>query len=218
MAKRADWYALLNRLLILDQSLDQLARDRYAKDGDPEKPPVTPHHRLLTSRLFSLFRDFGCASWLAKLLRGDDFPASVLAEEEKAALHALIEWLKRFAGYPHYTRPKEKRQLEELRDRLERAVLDRLEQLESKRGRSDSKSIPTLEPPELQGTEARAYKVIENLAGKGISGKEVISVLKRDGVNITLSTFYRHIAPILKQHGVKNLKAIGGYYLDESTD
>jgi hypothetical protein len=68
---------------------------------------------------------------------------------------------------------------------------------------------------EIQGPAAAAFKIIKRLNGKGISGKELIKELKEKGVEIGLPTFQKHVVPILKQHGVRNSKALGGYFYDE---
>jgi len=67
---------------------------------------------------------------------------------------------------------------------------------------------------ELKGTAAAAFKIIKGLNGRGITGKELIKELKKVHIVITLPTLQKHIVPILKQHGVGNIKALGGYFID----
>lgn len=80
--------------------------------------------------------------------------------------------------------------------------------VENPNGNSGNKS-------KLEGVALAAFKIIKQLKGRGIGGKALIADLDKRGFDISLPTFQKHIVPLLKQHGVKNIKALGGYCLDE---
>jgi hypothetical protein len=71
-------------------------------------------------------------------------------------------------------------------------------------------------PAELKEPAAAALRIVKRLNGIGISGKELVAGLKQERIEIRLSTFQKHIVPVLKQHGVRNIKARGGYFLTNS--
>jgi hypothetical protein len=52
--------------------------------------------------------------------------------------------------------------------------------------------------------------------GKGISGKEIIRELQKEGIELLETTLRRHVIPGLKPHsGVVNIRARGGYLVEE---
>jgi len=66
------------------------------------------------------------------------------------------------------------------------------------------------------GTQMATLAIITRMAkGKGIRGKSIVAQLKKQSIEITDSTFRRNIVPWLKEHGVENERARGGYYLPE---
>jgi hypothetical protein len=61
-------------------------------------------------------------------------------------------------------------------------------------------------------TVKTALAIIRAKKGRGLLGKEVVGLLKKKGIKITVRTFHRHIAPKLKMLGISNQPARGGYY------
>jgi hypothetical protein len=61
-----------------------------------------------------------------------------------------------------------------------------------------------------------SIQILKAQRGEGILGKWIVTQLKKAGIKIETTTFYRHIAPKLKKYGVKNLPSRGGYYIQES--
>lgn len=129
-----DWFFVLHVLLIRDQDLDNLAKDRQAQDHDPQKAPIAflegHEHRTLRP-LLKLFRKYNCPGY-SQCLVGPvpPLPYDPGPEVETAALRAVIEWLAPALAFPRYTTPKEQQELVELRRRLARAAEDRLRELQ----------------------------------------------------------------------------------------
>jgi hypothetical protein len=75
------------------------------------------------------------------------------------------------------------------------------------------------DPPPLGKTGNAILSLLRKRLGRGMSGKEIISALKKKHISIELLSFQRHIVPKLKAHGVQNHRSRGGYYIDPpSTD
>lgn len=141
-----EWLSDLDALLVLDQKLDQLARDR-----DPEKTNApSMHHRVLVYGLSDQFAKYQCLgywAWLGR--RGASVlppgakrpPTNPAPEEEMAALHAVIAWLKPAPDYPPFTMHEEQQELFELRRRVTRAAEDRLAALSGAGGKPDAGTV-----------------------------------------------------------------------------
>lgn len=65
----------------------------------------------------------------------------------------------------------------------------------------------------LKGPALAAFKIIKARKGKGIAGKEIVRELEKQGIEVTVGAFRRHIVPQLKADGVLNEHSRGGYYL-----
>jgi hypothetical protein len=65
----------------------------------------------------------------------------------------------------------------------------------------------------LDGTALAVFGIIKAQRGKGKSGKELVKALAKQEITISELYFRRHIVSQLKDHGVLNHRARGGYYL-----
>jgi hypothetical protein len=73
-------------------------------------------------------------------------------------------------------------------------------------GQHGKKAAPT------HPTAKVALQIVQAKKGNGLSGKELVAELKKKAYKVEESTLRRSIVPILKDHGVKNSRARGGYY------
>jgi hypothetical protein len=68
--------------------------------------------------------------------------------------------------------------------------------------------------PPLTGAALEAFKFIKRQPkGKGVQAKDIIAALRKKGIVLKRSTFYKHIAPQLRERGVRNSPAAGGYLI-----
>jgi hypothetical protein len=81
-------------------------------------------------------------------------------------------------------------------------------------GQGEGAGAETAKPPKLTNTAKAVLAIIKaRPKGKGISGKEIIKELQKQGIELEESTLRRSIIPELKLHGVENHRARGGYLL-----
>jgi hypothetical protein len=66
--------------------------------------------------------------------------------------------------------------------------------------------------PPLGPTARAVLAAIRAGKGKGLSGKEIVKKLAREGLHVRESTLRRHVLPKLTAHGIRNERARGGYY------
>jgi hypothetical protein len=78
--------------------------------------------------------------------------------------------------------------------------------------RAQIKTIAPAGPP-LTDTEQRVLDLIQAVSqGKGITGRQIIAKLDKEGFLLDQGTLTRHVIPILKKsHGVKNRPGVGYY-------
>jgi hypothetical protein len=141
---------LLQRYWALEQLAEARDPERtYRRLGPDLYGPVNSLNRL--------FARYNCLSYEGKgylvaverdtpeefTVSAPDLPP----ETEKAALNAILYWLKPAPYYPPFTTPRERQELQELRRRLARAAQDRLKALDG--------SEPAV-PPEWEGPDWNA--------------------------------------------------------------
>src|SRR5262249_42138152 len=116
----------------------------------PNDIPTGPreHHYWLVRKLVGLLGSAGCHRYAAWLVPGGDVygmdleykgacpPTNPTREEEMAALHVAIEWLKPVPDYPRFATAKQREELLELRRRVVRTATNRLRQLEGETARA----------------------------------------------------------------------------------
>ncbi len=135
-----EWFERLDAYLAFDRDLDAKEQTRYAEDKDPEKGgqrgPIE-RHATRVLKLCRLFRQYECGEYQHPLM-GQPILEDLSEGKEKAAFHAITEWLKAAPAVPRYVTPVEKRKLLQLRRRLDRAVADGLQALsgDTSQGRS----------------------------------------------------------------------------------
>jgi hypothetical protein len=159
-ASGPQWVSALDDLLKRCWALERLAPGR-----DPEKTRTLPNPRLygLVGSLDRQFMKYSCWSHQGDGYRvdppGGDTPEefvivapAVPPETEKAALNAVLDWLKPAPYYPPFTNPQEQQELKALRRRLARAAQDRLDALEDRQPPAGGPVVP----PEWEGDDWEA--------------------------------------------------------------
>jgi hypothetical protein len=128
-----NWFFILDVLLVRDQELDRLVPERQAHDRDPEAGPIAVadrHEHRLFGKLIKLFGKYQCEAYSRLLYHELSLPFDPAPEVETAGVRAVIEWLLPAPAFPPYSTPEEQQQLRELRRCLNRALTERLRQLE----------------------------------------------------------------------------------------
>lgn len=124
-----EWGNALIAYLVRDRDIDRKAPERYEKDPNPEKAPITLHHGALSGRLFSILRRRQCWNLVNCLGRGDLYNPT--PEDELGAARAVNDWLAETPTYPPYASCEEIEELRALRQALVIALHRRLPGLES---------------------------------------------------------------------------------------
>jgi hypothetical protein len=63
-------------------------------------------------------------------------------------------------------------------------------------------------------TAAAILDILRERPGEGMPGKEIVAALKKMHIEITEVYFRRHVVPVLREHGVRNHRSRGGYYIE----
>jgi len=96
---------------------------------------------------------------------------------------------------------------------LERLVTD----TEAARQHAAGNALGAAAPP-LTDTERKVLDIIRaQPPGAGVTGKEILAALARQGIDLEQSTLTRHVIPNLKRwHGVRNAGGGRGYFIPPS--
>lgn len=106
--------------------------------------------------------------------------------------------------------------LRELQSESRKRVKKKKTTRESAKTPADSHSQKRLVSGMMPASEVikELLLILKNRKGKGLVAKKLLSEIAKKGMTLKESTFYRHYAPVLKRHGVRNLHARGGYFIE----
>jgi hypothetical protein len=145
-----EWLSLLDTLLVRNWELERSAQGRDPEPLREGVPLRLTNTHAIVAKLNQHFTKNRCRGYVAELAATDvtiHQPQDRTARMEAAALHAVQDWLKPTPDYPPFTTSQERRELDDLRMRLDRAVQDRLNVLLTGAEKFGRKKTEGTKPP-----------------------------------------------------------------------